>query len=223
MDSYYFWYFFLIAAAQTAKSLNSSGITTVSDEHLINLINYTEFASHSLVSVASYSASLNSSIQNFRQIPPSPTPSPVLPSSPPPTPQSSNIILFSPDQTASNTKKNGCTEQPLTKRDVACNTSCTNIGQSRSRENFTSYENVNWIPMLEMAKSDFIKLIDNHINTIREKAEQTQSKQYEWLHALQMSQARKFIARKSCVRRIREEFTTKMSTFHILLDQLEHI
>lgn len=85
------------------------------------------------------------------------------------------------------------------------------------------YETVNWIPLLELAKNDFIKLIDDHINTIRGKAEQAQSKQYEWLHALKMSQNCKAIARKSCVRRIREEFTTKMSTFENLLDQLERI
>lgn len=77
--------------------------------------------------------------------------------------------------------------------------------------------------MLEMAKSDFVGLIDSHINAIREKAEQTQSKQYEWLQALQMTQTRKIIARKSCVRRIRDEFTTKMITFQNLLDQLENI
>lgn len=77
--------------------------------------------------------------------------------------------------------------------------------------------------MLEMAKSDFIKLIDSHINTIRDKAEQTQSKQYEWLQALQISQARKIIARRSCVRRIRDEFTAKMTTCQNLLDQLENI
>lgn len=77
--------------------------------------------------------------------------------------------------------------------------------------------------MLEMAKMDFIKLIDNHINAIREKAEQTQAKQYEWLLSLQMAQAHKINARKSCVRRIRDEFAIKMNTFQNLLDQLEQI
>lgn len=77
--------------------------------------------------------------------------------------------------------------------------------------------------MLELAKTDFIKLIDNHISAVREKAEQSQAKQYEWLVSLQMAQTQKIIERKSCIRRIRDEFTMKMNTVQNLLDQLERI
>lgn len=222
-----------IVELQCAESLNSSGITTVSDEQLINLVNYNDFHSFSLSPKKSSEGSMQALRQMTSSTPslpslPSPSMTPPmsmpLPPTPPPTlsPSTSTSATATINSIALNPKANENIKQSLTKHDVACNTSRTSIENS-SRDLGTFQESISWIPMLEMAKSDFVGLIDSHINAIREKAEQTQSKQYEWLQALQMTQTRKIIARKSCVRRIRDEFTTKMITFQNLLDQLENI
>lgn len=99
-------------------------------------------------------------------------------------------------------------------KDVECNTSDLQV----LPECIT-----NWIPVLQSAKSDFIHLIDDHIGAIRENANRIQSQHDEWILKLRMSQAKKIIKRKACIRRIRNELNNKTKNLNNLLDQLERI
>lgn len=80
-----------------------------------------------------------------------------------------------------------------------------------------------WIPILESTKSNIVKLIDKHINSLKEEARNVHSQQEDWLVQFRMTQNEKSTERKACIRRIREELTIKMETINSLLDQLERI
>lgn len=80
-----------------------------------------------------------------------------------------------------------------------------------------------WIPVLESTKSNIVKLIDKHINSLKEEARNVHSQQEDWLDQFRMTQNEKSTERKACIRRIREELTIKMETINDLLDKMERI
>lgn len=80
-----------------------------------------------------------------------------------------------------------------------------------------------WIPALEKTKSNIIRLIDDHIHSLKEGAHVVQSQQDDFMNKLKMAQTEKAIQREACIQRIREELTFRMDNLNNLLDQLEHI
>lgn len=80
-----------------------------------------------------------------------------------------------------------------------------------------------WIPALEKTKSNIIKLIDDHIHSLKEGANVAQSQQNDFMNKIEIAQTEKAIQREACVKRIRDELTVKMENLNNLLDQLERI
>ena len=86
-----------------------------------------------------------------------------------------------------------------------------------------SLEIVNCVPVLELAKSNIVALIDDHIALIREKGQSIQSQQNERIKQIKLERAQKSIERRNHIQRIRDEFDSTINRFKYLLDDLEKI
>lgn len=84
-------------------------------------------------------------------------------------------------------------------------------------------EVVNCISMLELAKSNIVALIDNHIVTLRSKEQLIQKQQNEQINQLKLLVVRNSLKRQNCIQRIREELSTKTDHLNKLLDELMKI
>ncbi|XP_031631842.1 uncharacterized protein LOC116346079 [Contarinia nasturtii] len=73
--------------------------------------------------------------------------------------------------------------------------------------------------LMEMAKKNIVKLIDDQIQLIKYKPQAP--KQCKQLKKLEMLQAIKTVERQDCIRRIREELTFKMDNLNKLLCELD--
>lgn len=81
----------------------------------------------------------------------------------------------------------------------------------------------NWVPLLELIKSSVVKVIDEHIELIQNKAVAAQKQQDRRMERIKKNLARKTIERRDCIQRIRTELTDRMDNLKDLLDVLEKI
>lgn len=81
----------------------------------------------------------------------------------------------------------------------------------------------NCITLLEMAKSNIMALIDDHIALFKDKSQSMQIQQHESIKELKLLEVRKTIERRHHIQQIREEITNKMNHFNKLLTELERI
>lgn len=113
--------------------------------------------------------------------------------------------------------KNDEDSHVLTK-DIPCGMSASNLDLQIHPERMT-----NWIPLLEMAKTNISKLIDDHIVAIKNKAHLLESRQDDWLDKYRSLQAQKAAERRVCIQNVRDEINTKLENVNHLLDRLEKI
>lgn len=73
--------------------------------------------------------------------------------------------------------------------------------------------------LMEMAKKNIVKLIDDQIQLIKYKPRQ--QKQCEQLKQLELTNAIKTVERQDCIQRIRAELTAKMDNLNRLLRELD--
>ncbi|XP_055303266.1 uncharacterized protein LOC129568947 [Sitodiplosis mosellana] len=90
-------------------------------------------------------------------------------------------------------------------------------------DSYASFEVVNCIPALELAKSNIVTLIDDHIALLRDKAQSIQMQHDERIKQMKLLNVRKAVERRHYIQRIRDEFATTMNRFNQLLDDLEKI
>lgn len=79
------------------------------------------------------------------------------------------------------------------------------------------------ISLLELIKSSVVKVIDEHIDLVKDKAATMQQQQDRHIERLRKNHARKTTERRNCVQRIRTELNDKINNLNNLLNELEEI
>lgn len=86
-----------------------------------------------------------------------------------------------------------------------------------------SEDDINWVSLLEKAKTNIGDLLNDHITLIQHKATLADMVKEDRIERLKMEQTKEKVKRLDCIRRIRIELLNKMDNLNQILNELEEI